>query len=53
MDASVQQFLNSNTNHNFLWLEVRNGVGRANHPAEDGIDFDVIVATCAYRRGKI
>ena len=47
MDAGIQQFLNSNTNHKFplvksppLW---------ANHPAEHGIDFSVVVAPCAHR----
>jgi hypothetical protein len=42
MDTRLQQFFKANTQHNiFLWLKVR---ASANHPAEHGIVFDVVVA---------
>ena len=48
MDTGIQQFLNSDTNHRFPL--VRSPPLRANHPAEHGIDFSVIMAPRALRR---
>ena len=48
MDARIQQFLNSNTNHKFPLVKSPPRPRRpANHPAEHGIDLDVVVATRA------
>jgi hypothetical protein len=48
MNARLQQFFDANAQHsiNFLWLKVRT---MANHPAEDGIMFSVIVARPAHK----
>jgi hypothetical protein len=44
MNARIQQFLDANTNHfYFLLLKVRADEA-TNHPAEHGINLDVIMA---------
>jgi len=42
MNASIQQFLHSNTDHNFPL--VKDSYFSTNHPAEHGINLDVMVA---------
>src|SRR6185312_11506259 len=37
----------------FLWLRVCPALAGANHPAEDGINSDVVVATPDHRRRKL
>jgi len=60
MDAGIQQFFNTNTNHNFPlvrspWLLSFSTSGAAfasaetDHPAEHGIDFSVVVAANSNR----
>ncbi len=44
MDARLQQFLNANANHNFPLVESPSRLALTNHPAEHGIEFDVVVA---------
>ena len=45
MHAGIQQFLNTNTNHKFPL--VGSPPISANHPAEHGIDFSVVMAAGA------
>jgi hypothetical protein len=45
MNTRFQQFFYANTNHKLpLVNNSRDNQCRANHPAEHGIDYDVIVA---------
>ena len=52
MNARLQQFFDANAQHSiyFLWLKVRT---TANHPAENGIVFSVIVARPAHKSAAI
>jgi hypothetical protein len=47
VDTAFQQFLHANADHIFLWLKVLR-ILPANHPAEHGIIFSVIMATRAH-----
>ena len=45
MNTRFQQFFYANTDHKFpLVKNSRDNQRRANHPAEHGIDFDVVLA---------
>jgi hypothetical protein len=51
IDTGFQQFLYANTKHSFPLVGAR-GLLPANHPAEHGIVFDVIVATDLHSKAK-
>ncbi len=51
MNPGIQQFLYSNTNHNFPLVKDPRRENRLNHPAEHGIDFSVVLAARTPRRG--
>jgi hypothetical protein len=44
MDTRFQQFLNANTQHNYSFGYEPGLPSKADHPAEHGIDFDVVMA---------
>jgi hypothetical protein len=50
MNTGIQQFLYADTNHEFPLLKSGIPIPNAGHPAENGIDFSAVVATCANRR---
>jgi hypothetical protein len=44
MDASIQQFLDANTDHSFPFVRSPGRKAETDHPAEHGIEFSVIMA---------
>jgi hypothetical protein len=44
MDARFQQFFNTDADHNFPLVKNSPRVAATNHPAEHGIEFDVVMA---------